>query len=304
MINTRSRHGNFTSSEIVALLSTCSRSMTPSELAARPKTGKGSKTTTVEDIYSLGTAAITYIEECNMERRLGRSLADESNARPLTWGKMLESRPFDLLGIEYSLNSKETIVHPTILYWSGSPDGFKYDKGKTVIDIKCPMTLKSFCQLVDPLYYGLEGIEAINAVRNGFTDNSGLIHAAHKDGEKFYWQLVSNAILTNSQFAELIPYVPYKSELDEIKLMAQSVDSEMLSKHYWIAMALDGELPYLNDGGYYKNLNTIRFGVPSEDKELLTEKILLAGKMLINPQSVLMAEHKPELKATIVEQIN
>lgn len=273
------RVGNFTSSEIVAL------------------------TKLAKDGKAFGVPALTYVEEVNMERRLQRSLTDESNARPLTWGKLLEKRVFyDLLGLEYSLNSLETIVHPTIAYWSGSPDGFKYDVGKTVTDIKCPITLKSFCQLVDPLYYGLEGIEAMNAIRDGFKDKNGLVHAAHKDGEKFYWQLVSNAILTNSKFAELIPYVPYKSELDEIKLMSQSVEGEMLIKHYWIAMALDGELPYLVDGGYYKNLNTIRFEVPVEDKQLLTDKVELAGKMLINRTSVLRAAtHTPELQTTTIQ---
>lgn len=261
MIRTKSRLGNFTSSEIVALT----------------KEGKTKG--------SFGMPALTYIEECNMERRLGRSLTDEVNARALTWGKLLEPRPFDLLGLEYSLNSKETIVHPTIQYWSGSPDGFKYDPGKTVTDIKCPMTLKSFCQLVDPIYAGFTGMDAVNLIRD-----------THKDGEKFYWQLVSNAILTNSKFAELIPYVPYKSELDEIKLMAQNVEPELLSKHYWIAMALEGELPFLVDDGYYKNLNIIRFEVPEEDKELLTNKVIKAGEMLI--------KHEPELTATIIQPVN
>lgn len=55
------RHGNFTSSEIVAL------------------TTKGK----AKD--SFGKPALTYIEEKNMERRLGRSITTESNAKPLVW---------------------------------------------------------------------------------------------------------------------------------------------------------------------------------------------------------------------------
>lgn len=296
MIKNTLRIGNFTSSEIVALTTKGSRPMTEKELVdykiANPKGQK-------KNIECWpGTAALTYIEETNMERRLGRALCDESNARPLTWGKLIEARAFDLLGLEYSLVSKETIQHPSINYWSGSPDGTKED---TVSDIKCPVTLKSFCQLVDPLYNELTGMDAMNAIRNGFVDQDGKTHAAHKDGEKFYWQLVSNAILTNSKFAELIVYVPYYSELQEIKVMAQMVDASELSKHYWIAMAVDGELPYLVDGGYYKNLNTIRFEVPQSDKDLLTDCVTRAGAMLVERPAVVVAEYEQELQAVVIQ---
>lgn len=242
MINNQPRIGNVTSSEIAALTS-------------KDKSGKG-----------FGKPALTYIAECNMERRLGRSLTEEVNARPLTWGKLLERRPFDLLGLEYSLTSTDTIVHPTIPYWAGSPDGGK-NAPKTVIDIKCPITLKSFCQLVDA---GLAG--GIEQIRED-----------HKDGEKYYWQLVSNAILTGSDWAELIVYMPYKSELEDIRMMAQNVDADQLSKHYWIAMAGEDDLPYLLDDGIYKNVNVFAFEVPETDKKLLTDCVLRAGKMLVAP---------------------
>lgn len=277
IIQNVSRVGNFTSSEIVAL------------------------TTTSKDGKSFGVPALTYIEECNMERRLGRSLTDESFAKPLVWGKLLEKRAFKLLGLEYQLTSDVTIIHPDFDYWSGSPDGFKHGKVKTVNDIKCPMTLKSFCQLVDPLYHGLLGIEAMNAIRKGFTDEKGLVHAKHKDGEKFYWQLVSNSCLSESSLAELIVYVPYKSELEEIKWMAQNVEPEHLSKHYWIAMGNDDELPHLIDGGFYQNINKITFEVPEEDKILLTENVIKAGKMLVDNPSVILAEFDSSVNATIIE---
>lgn len=237
------RIGNITSSEIVAIMSN----------------GKTKGT--------VGAPALEYINERNLERKLGRSLNTESDARPLVWGKAIESRVFELLGLEYQLVSKETIVNPEIPYHSGSPDAIKKD---TVIDIKAPNTLKSFCNLVDPLYKELKGINAMNEIR----DN-------HKDGDKFYWQLVSNAILTNSKYAELIVYVPYLSELMAIRDHARHV--------YWIANATDEELPYLPDGGYFKNLNVIRFEVPECDKESLIERIKLCGNLLINKQTLIEA---------------
>lgn len=249
MTKNTARCGNFTSSEIVAL-------------TAKDKSGKG-----------FGKPALTYIAECNMERRLGRSLTEEVNARPLTWGKLLESRPFELLGLEYTLTSTDTIVHPSIPYWAGSPDGGKYSP-RTVIDIKCPITLKSFCQLVDA---GLAG--GLERIRED-----------HKDGDKYYWQLVSNAIITGSDWAELIVYMPYKSELEDIRLMAGNVDADQLSKHYWIAMAGEDDLPYLLDGGIYKNVNVFAFEVPAADKKLLTEAVLKAGEMLISPNGTILAK--------------
>jgi hypothetical protein len=149
------------------------------------------------------------------------------------------------------------------------------------MDIKCPMTLKSFCQLVDPLYNGLSGLQAMDEVRR-----------THKDGDKYYWQLVSNAILTGSSHAELIVYVPYQSELQAIKSMCEGN-----SKAYFIWASSEDELPYLPDGGYYRNLNVIRFEVPHEDQEYLRKKVLAAGALLcardgkskvtsINPETI------------------
>lgn len=233
-----SRVGNPTSSEIVALTTS-------------DKTGK-----------EFGKPALTYIEECNMERRLGRSISDEVTARATSWGNLVEKRVFDLLGLEYKLCSDETIGHPTIPFWFGSPDAEKEKtEGKTVADIKCPLTLKSFCQLVD--------CKNIEEVREN-----------HKDGEKFYWQLISNAILTNSKFAELIVYCPYKSELNAIRELAQNIDDPRQYRFFWVANASDEELPFLIEGGHYKNLNIIRFEVPEKDKIFLTERVEKAGRRL------------------------
>jgi hypothetical protein len=249
------RVGNFTSSEIADL-------MTEGKV-------KG----------TWGKTALTYISEKNMERKLGRSIGNETNARSCSWGKVVENRCFDLLGTEYRLSSQETFSHPEITFWSGSPDGNKFDEGKTVIDIKCPMTLKSFCQLVDPLYEGLTGTDCINAVRNGYRDKNGQDHDKHKDGDKYYWQLVSNAIITDSKFAELIIYVPYFHELEAIRDIVRTDKSER-NIGAWINFVDESELPYLIEGGYYKNINVIRFEIPIEDKLLLTAKVQTAGKLL------------------------
>lgn len=237
ILSNPARIGSFTSSEIYNLLK-------------KDRSGKG-----------FGVPALTYIEERNMARRLGRSLTTETNSRPTTWGKCLEPFAFQKLGFDYELVSDVTIQHPDIPYWCGSPDLIG---ANLVGDEKCPMTLKSFCQLVDPIYNGLSGDEAIQIIRE-----------KHPDGEKYYQQLVSNSILTNSTFAELIVYVPFRSDLDEIRLSAAD-----RKEYRWIEYADDYELPWLVDGGYYQDVNIIHFEVPQSDKELLTNAVIEAGKLL------------------------
>lgn len=241
------RVGNFTSSEIAAIMSN----------------GK--------EKGSMGKPAFTYVRECNMERALGRPIDNDVDARPLSWGKLTERRIFDILGMDYKLVSNETIVHPTYDFWAGSPDAQKFDEGRTVVDFKCPLTLKSFCQLVEPLRQKLSGIEAMEFLRD--KDN-------HRDGEKFFWQLVSNAILTDSQFAELIVYVPFLDELQDIRDLAQMVDSSKQYRYFWIANAPDDQLPHLLRGGVYNNINIIRFEVPVSAKQFLIDRVRECGKLL------------------------
>lgn len=236
-INSNSiRVGRFTSSGIHALLSVS------------------------RDKKEFGKPALTYIEEKYIERKLGRSLDTDSNSRPLVWGKMLEQRVFELLGTEYRLCSADTLTHSEIEYWVGSPDAIKYGEENTVVDIKCPFTLKSFCIFSD--------CETIEQVRK-----------LHPDGEKYYWQLISNAILTGCKFAELIVYCPYKSELIDIRDMASNYDGDQ-NKVAWINWSNDYDLPFLPDGGYYKNIHVVKFEVPKKDIDLITDRIVAAGKLL------------------------
>ena len=232
------RIGNFTSSEIGKLMS------------------NGTKA------GSIGATGITYIAETNMERRLGRALENETNARPTTWGNLCERHVFSILGLEYSAISKECIRHPEIDFWWGTPDSIAYEGAtKIIVDVKAPYTLKSFCTLIDSFQAG--GIKRVIET--------------HKEGAIYYWQLVSNAILTGCNTAELIVYAPYKSELQRLREIANHDDIA------WINYALDDELPWLPDGGYYQNLNKLRFEIPEADKLALTARVVEAGKSLVIP---------------------
>lgn len=235
------RNGNFTSSEIFRLM--------------KPGKAKG----------SFSVDADTYIQECNRERRLMRSIEVQTDARPLSWGKCVEKRAFDVLGLEYTLCSDKTIQHPDIPWWCGSPDA---TTSEIVSDLKCPLTLTSFCQMVDPYYEGKNLIHealTIEAVREN-----------HRDGDKFFWQIVSNAVLTGKKKGQLIVYVPYLDELDEIKTIADGNPD-----YYWIWAAEVEKLPYLIKGGHYKNINVIEFDIMDRDVNALTTRVIECGEMLI-----------------------
>jgi hypothetical protein len=242
MIKNKKRIGNFTSSEIIALT----------------KNGRGKN--------EFGKSFFTYIENKNKERRLNRSINTEISARPLSWGLLNESIVFSMLGLDYKPCSSETITHPEFDFWAGSPDLEKFEGNKLIIpDIKCPITLNSFCDFVDNFDAGIE-----------------TVRKNHKDGEKYYWQIVSNCILKGSNTGELIIYLPYKDELDYIREVANNYDGSNVHQFFWLTVASDLELPFIERDGYYKNLNFLQFEIPDADIEFLTKRVTEASKLLID----------------------
>ena len=251
MVENVERIGNFTSSEIHKLIPLGNRPMTEDELEAYKKENPKGRKKNIDAGFS--QAGLTYIQDKQIELRLGRSINIEKVARAMTWGHFLEGRVFSLLGIEYDILSKETDVHPTIAHWSGSPD-LKIH-GKLIGDIKC-FEPKNFALYTDMLL-----LQDPQEFKDQFP--------------KEYWQLISNALINQVKKVEAISYMPYKSELAEIRQLAEEVwtGDGTDYRFRFIAEAPNRELPYLPDGGYYKNLNRFRFTVPEEDAEYLTNRV-------------------------------
>lgn len=276
MIENILRVGNFTSSSIADLMSNGRRDMTEAEIAQQKRDNPKSKAKTI--LAGLGAPALSYIKAKNQERRAGRSVDKEISARALSWGKICEGVAGILLGDDYVINSQETISHPTIPYWKGSPDG-ENDKTDTLSEIKCPDSLGSFFTFAD--------CKDIAEVRE-----------EHKDGEKYFWQCVSNAIITGRKYAELVIYCPYKRELDIIREAASNYDGPNQKQFEWIALyAEDTQLPYLIEGKHYKHMYIFRWEISKEDKDALTERVIEAGKLLVQ-----IEQEKVVYKPTI-EQI-
>jgi len=249
ILNNIIRNGNFTSSNIVEL-------------------------TKINAKGEFEQAAMTYITECNYERILGDCIDTEFDAKPTLWGSLMEQIVFAEIGLEYVHCSNITTQHPTIPYLVGSADGFKEISERTCYDFKAPFSKKSFIGLVLPLYCGLTGFEAMTAVRKGFT-YEGFKYPKHKDGEKFYWQGVSNCIINNCDWFELIVYMPMQKDLLTINnLIADD------TRYNWIKYSPES-VPYLADDSRIQSKNIIRFEVPQSDKDFLTSQVEKAGKLLI-----------------------
>ena len=239
------RIGNLTSSEIYKII------------------GKG------KNGNDFNTGGYSYIESKFFERQLGKSLATESNAKPLLWGRLCEKHFFENSGrIEYTPLMNEPISHKEIEYYAGSPDAYK---GEDIVsELKCPFTLLSFCQLVQPIIEGHKGLDAIDVIRD-----------THSDGEKYYWQMVSNSILTGRKQCEFIVYCPFESELEAIKELAQEQPLEDLSSYYFVSTASNKQLPCLPDRGFYNNVYSITFTPPQDDIDLLISKIHLCKSLIL-----------------------
>lgn len=211
-----------------------------------------------KDKVSFGAPAFTYIEEKKFERKLKRSISTDAETRATLWGKFLESRVHGLLGMEYEHTNDISLIHPKYNFWVGSPD-FLDRKAKVVSDSKCPQP-KAFCQLIENCSKGVDT----------FKDE-------HED---YYWQLTSNAVITGSEFIELIVYMPYESELPEIREEAENFDGIDQYKYRFIAESTKHQLAYLPDDSEYKNLNIFRFPLNEVDAWLLENKVIDAAILL------------------------
>lgn len=215
-------------------------------------------------------AGITYIKEKSYEIRLGQALETEQFSKATSWGHVVEPYayskiPNEVLSLSSRLESKKRRKHPNLL-WSGASD---FETSELVGDIKSPITLKSFCEQVD-IY---------QAVQNGDLDTF------KNEKPEYYWQLVSNAILAGVEYAMAVCFVPTEDEvleiLSESNLEYDANDSEHLTKCKdkikWLTLQ---ESPHLKKDCPYDSLNWVKFKVPQEDKDFLTERVELAEAKL------------------------
>lgn len=233
---------------------------------------KGRGAFTIENV---GSSFNTYVQEKKFEQRHKRSLSNRINTKPIVWGQVMEGYVFENLPLEYKeMNEFGRLFHKDINHWCGIPDVIRKD---VVSDIKCPSSLLIYSKLIDSFENGLEAFKT-----------------SHKE---YYWQLVSNAILTNVSKGELIVFMPKKSELTKVQTYVRGLDVEKLEADKGITPYqfnfIDTEIeafllenikpsyvPYLKDESDYKSLTKFEFDIPKEDMDALTERVKLAVKEL------------------------
>lgn len=219
---------------------------------------------------SMGQPGYTYIEEKKMELKLGRQLQQEVFSRAISWGKFVQHRVTNTL-LDTGCKPTKDIrrAHKTISNWTGAEDYIRtkhieygelnQDVAATLIvgEVKC-FELKNFCKVHEAASFGYQALK--------------------EECPEVFWQLVSNSILNDTSKAELCLYVPYKKELKAIKDEARETGRDDLR---WLAYNTeDDALPYLIEGGHYKNLTTFQFDILESDKQILTDRVQIAIKLL------------------------
>lgn len=225
-------------------------------------------TTSDKSGEKLGAPALTYIGEKKAERSLGRSVDLGATSNPLVWGKIMEyyCNKFEL-GLEYSLVSQETVVHPKYKFWSGSPDA---EKTSTACEIKC-YEPKKYYEYSMALMKLKEGLITISDFKEEFKQE--------------YWQVVSNSILLKKPKSELIVFTPTEKQLIQIRKEIEETNIlELLGIEIWQARFIVEKdivhLPYIPEGIEYPNFVSYEFETPIEDVVFLTKRVLMAEKQL------------------------
>lgn len=224
---------------------------------------------------SIGSPFYTYVNEKRNELRMGRSFDIGAYSQSMAWGNFMETVVFNLLGTDYSLTSKGTLVHPDFEYWAGTTDCEKFKAGKkfAAAEIKC-YEPKKWAEYTNALL-----LKDIQNLKDNFKEE--------------YWQIVSNACILGVGFGEAITFMPYESQMDNLKdekgniidfgirQMAENFDGNEQWQYRFIVEKENWQLPVLPNGGYYKNINKFEFEIPKEDIELLTNRIEIATKELL-----------------------
>jgi len=211
------------------------------------------------------TAAFyTYVQEKMFERSLGRSLEMGAYSQSMAWGNFLEKRVNDNLGNAYIMVHKQTNVHPIHKFWTGSPDFDCPTLGK-ISELKC-FEPKNFASYVTALLS--EDLEKIK-----------------KEHPKEYWQIISNATIKGYSKGEAIVYMPYASEMDQIRELAEDPDylAEIGMEPWQVRFIVEksnSQLAVLPDDSKFKNLNQFEFEIPIEDKIFLTKRVIDANKLI------------------------
>lgn len=207
----------------------------------------------------------TYINGKIRERKLGRCMDVGAYSQSMAWGELMEHFCVIQLGYEYKFISKQTDLHPIFgAYWSGSKDLIV--PNVKISDIKS-YYMDNFTKYTDVLLK--QDVELLK-----------------KEFPKEYWQLISNGLINGVSTVEAISYMPYESELLEIRRILGDTDfftkNELEPwKYRFIYEKPMDELNFIPDGtSGYKNVNKYAFEIPEADQKHLENRVAEAAKII------------------------
>lgn len=220
------RAGRFTSSEIWKIMECGMRPMTEQELKARPKTGKGSKTTMVPDPSKISERGMTYIKQKVAEVMTGQP-KQSAYAYPLVYGKETEPEAVEYFENKFGYTCEEIGFQTWGEHAGGSPDRF-INEIKEGLEIKCPFQSEN---QVDYLI---------------LTDHYDL----KRMYPEYYWQCVSLMLFTDLKAWNFCTYDPRmideKHKMTRIRIEAEKVSADMDLVNTAIAAAVKEKLQLLD----------------------------------------------------------
>jgi hypothetical protein len=216
--------------------------------------------------YGLGTGAITYIKQRQMELDFGRSINLPVHKEEMRWGKCWEHWLYWQLGKEYELIIDRTTIHPKYVFWSGSEDFQLKIEGKGISELKC-FYLENFYNYTKCLQK--QDTEIFK-----------------KEYASEYWQIVSNCCIHDAKYGEAIAFMPTEENLLEMRKMLDQenyIEATLKDdawKYRFIFEKDLYDLPFIPSHSDFPSMTKFRFEVPKEDKLALTDKMIKANKYL------------------------
>jgi putative phage-type endonuclease len=153
--------------------------------------------------------AKTYIYQVAAQRLLNDSVLNDDetfqnylnlhntyDTKPIKWGKEQETNAkvlFQNLFPNIALTETGFVQHEDIEYFGASPDGLLYDyenKELGILEIKCPLS-NTYIKYIANI------------------DNNDLATSLKKLNSDYYWQLIAEMAVTNTEFAMFMLYCPW-----------------------------------------------------------------------------------------------
>lgn len=261
IVKSEHRVGNFTSSQVHKLIKMGSRPMTKEEKDQHKKDHPGSQKRNIDAGFSAG--GLTYIKQRKQERKRKRSQSMDGSSQATAWGDLCELRVYDMIGLEWTIESKTTSAHKRVKYWTGSRDLIVPKKKIGEIKGYYP---ERFCDFADVLLK-----KDVDLFRREFPEE--------------YWQIVSSAAIEGVPNGEALLYQPYDSEAGEIAKLLENLpeDANMWRFKTFFDTITVGDLyklPFQPDDSGYPNLVTFEFKIPKEDLKFLESRIKEAEEEL------------------------